>query len=103
MPECKACLGLGEIPELDDETCDECKGHGVVPIDHVGVPNESIDAVRFLRACDAIFAPNFDMYAGGMIDLSKLICALCRKNPCGCPEFGSAEYLALIDERHGRK
>lgn len=102
MAECKACLGFGVIPELDNESCESCAGSGDVPIGYTGAANESISAVKFLRACDAIYAPNFAEYASGMIDLSQVICALCHSNPCACPEFGSDEYFALINALHGR-
>jgi hypothetical protein len=35
-------------------------------------------------------------------DPAKIVCALCQHAPCDCPEFGTPEYFALIDERHGR-
>jgi hypothetical protein len=28
---------------------------------------------------------------------------LCESVPCACPEFGTPEYFALIDKRHGRR
>ena len=28
--------------------------------------------------------------------------ALCQHAPCDCPPFGTPEYFALIDARHGR-
>jgi len=30
-------------------------------------------------------------------------CVLCLKKPCGCPPFGTDEYIALVNARHGRK
>lgn len=35
-------------------------------------------------------------------DIAKIVCALCEKAPCGCPPFGTPEYMALLDQRHGR-
>lgn len=100
MPQCKNCLGKGTITELDDDECPDCQGSGDVPINYVGRAHESISVVRFLYACDAIYAPNFAEYAAGMIDISQVICALCHTNPCSCPEFGSDAFFALMDERH---
>lgn len=29
-------------------------------------------------------------------------CVVCANKPCTCPKFGTPEYFALIDKRHGR-
>lgn len=47
-------------------------------------------------------SPDLDAYASGGMDASKVRCALCASAPCACPEFGSDEYFALLDRRHGR-
>ena len=47
------------------------------------------------------WSPDFDAYASGQLDISKVRCALCTKTPCECPPFGSDEYFALLDQRHG--
>jgi len=49
-----------------------------------------------------IWSPDFDAYASGKLDISRVRCALCQHSPCDCPEFGTPEYFALIDQRHGR-
>lgn len=59
-------------------------------------------AREVLDQLGAKWSPDFDAYASGEMDLSKVQCALCEKNPCECPEFGTDEYFALIDRRHGR-
>jgi hypothetical protein len=50
----------------------------------------------------ALWSPDFDAYAGGVLDASRVRCALCLTAPCSCPPFGSPEYFALLDRRHGR-
>lgn len=47
-------------------------------------------------------SPDLAAYAAGEIPVSRVRCALCANAPCSCPEFGSDEYFALIDKRHGR-
>lgn len=49
-----------------------------------------------------IWSPDFDAYASGMIDAHQIRCVLCQHAPCDCPPFGSDEYFALLDRRHGR-
>jgi hypothetical protein len=61
------------------------------------------DPVAALDSLGAIWSDDFDAYAGGERDASKLHCALCQHAPCECPEFGTPEYFALIDRRHGRR
>ncbi|GIH69424.1 hypothetical protein [Sphaerimonospora thailandensis] len=46
-------------------------------------------------------SPDLGDYATGKKDASKVRCALCTKAPCACPPFGTPEYFALIDKRHG--
>lgn len=46
-------------------------------------------------------SPDLDAYAAGEIDVSQVRCALCANAPCHCPEFGTPQYFALIDRRHG--
>lgn len=48
------------------------------------------------------WSPDLDSYASGEMDASAIRCALCANAPCACPPFGSDEYFALIDKRHGR-
>lgn len=49
-----------------------------------------------------MWSPDFDAYASGTIPAERVRCALCEQAPCQCPEFGSAEYFALVDRRHAR-
>jgi hypothetical protein len=51
---------------------------------------------------DAQWSPDIDAYAAGDLDVSQVRCALCTHAPCSCPEFGTAEYFALLDRRHCR-
>ena len=62
-------------------------------------PRDPIDAVNDL---DAKWSPDFDAYASGRLDASSVRCALCEQAPCQCPPFGTPEYLALLNRRHGR-
>lgn len=61
-----------------------------------------IDPVAALDQLGAIWSPDFDAYASGQLDASRVRCALCQHAPCDCSEFGTPEYFALIDLRHGR-
>ncbi|MFG1753672.1 hypothetical protein [Streptosporangium sandarakinum] len=54
------------------------------------------------RKSSVLWSPDLDAYASGRIDVSRIRCALCEQAPCACPEFGTKEYFALIDRRHGR-
>lgn len=42
---------------------------------------------------------------GGIIandlDSPSPTCVLCTHRPCDCPPFGTAEYFALLNRRHG--
>jgi hypothetical protein len=48
------------------------------------------------------WSPDVGAYAAGEIDVSAVRCVLCEQAPCGCPEFGTPGYFALLDRRHGR-
>lgn len=78
---------------------------------YAGIPEPpSPGQFRFYRqvredeppAISAVWSPSFDDYASGKIPASEIICALCQRSPCECPEFGSPEYFALMDRVHGR-
>lgn len=62
-------------------------------------PKTAKDALDKLGAK---WSPDFDAYASGQLDISQVRCALCTHAPCDCPEFGTPEYFALLDKRHGR-
>lgn len=49
------------------------------------------------------WSPDLEAYAAGEIDLSQVRCVLCEHAPCVCPPFGTDEYFALLERRHGRK
>jgi hypothetical protein len=57
---------------------------------------------RALKRLGAIWSPDFGAYASGQLDASRVRCVLCEHAPCDCPPFGTAEYFALMDARHGR-
>lgn len=61
-----------------------------------------MDAAQALDALGAVWSPDFDAYASGQLDASRVRCALCRHAPCDCPPFGTPEYFALLDRVHGR-
>lgn len=46
---------------------------------------------------------DLDAYATGQIPAAQVQCVLCGLTPCDCPPFGSPEYFALIDTRHGAR
>lgn len=53
----------------------------------------------------AIVSPDFDAYASGRIDASQITCLMCQQRGCqpnGCLTFGSPEYMARLNEIHGR-
>lgn len=58
--------------------------------------------VEALKQLGAIWSPDFDAYASGQLDASRVRCVLCEHAPCTCPPFGTPEYFALVDTRHGR-
>jgi hypothetical protein len=68
----------------------------------IATPSGSADPVDALNRLGAIWSPDFDAYASGQLDASRVRCALCQHAPCDCPPFGTAEYVALLDARHGR-
>ncbi len=58
--------------------------------------------VEALKQLGAIWLPDFDAYASGQLDASRVRCVLCEHTPCSCLPFGTPEYSALVDARHGR-
>lgn len=60
------------------------------------------NAKEMLDQLGAKWSPDIDDFLDGKIDLAQMRCALCQQKPCKCPEFGTPEYLALLDKRHGR-
>jgi hypothetical protein len=60
------------------------------------------DPVAALDHLGVIWSDDFDAYASGQLPIEQVHCALCQCAPCRCPEFGTAAYFALIDQRHGR-
>jgi hypothetical protein len=59
-------------------------------------------AAAVLDQLGALWSPDFAAYASGELDVSQVRCVLCLQRPCACPPFGTPEYFALIDQRHGR-
>jgi hypothetical protein len=51
---------------------------------------------------NVLWSPDFDAYATGELPPERVRCVLCLTAPCSCPPFGTPEYFALIDARHGR-
>jgi hypothetical protein len=47
-------------------------------------------------------SPDLDAYASGKLSADQIRCVLCTYAPCQCPEFGTPEYLALVDRLHTR-
>lgn len=64
--------------------------------------SEPITATDTVNELGALWSSNFDDYAAGRIEAHQIVCVLCETSPCTCPPFGSDEYLALMDRRHGR-
>jgi hypothetical protein len=64
--------------------------------------SKPLDPREALDQLGAIWSDDFDAYASGELDASKIHCALCMCAPCRCPKFGSDAYFALLDFRHGR-
>lgn len=60
------------------------------------------DPVSLLGQLGAAWSPDLAAYASGQLDAGRVRCALCTHAPCACPEFGTPEYFALLDRRHGR-
>jgi len=65
-------------------------------------PAETTDPAAALNQLGTVWSPDFDAYASGQLDASRVRCVLCGYAPCDCPPFGTPGYLALIDARHGR-
>lgn len=59
-------------------------------------------ATAAVNELGAVWSSDFDRYACGEIGASEIRCVLCEQTPCQCPPFGSAEYFALMDRRHGK-
>jgi hypothetical protein len=72
--------------------------HGVGPIPAGKRP----DPVAAVNRLGAIWSDDLGAYASGQLGIGQVHCALCQCAPCRCPAFGSAGYLALLDQRHGR-
>jgi hypothetical protein len=51
----------------------------------------------------ARWSPDFDAYAAGQVPAHEVRCVLCSAAPCACPPFGTDEYFALVEQRHGRR
>lgn len=62
-----------------------------------------LDPAVALERLGAVWSPDFAAYAAGQLDASRIRCALCQHAPCDCPPFGTPEYMALLDQRHGRR
>lgn len=62
--------------------------------------SDSVDAVN---ALGAKWSPDADAFMSGEIDAADMRCALCLKSPCQCPPFGTPEYFALVEKRHGKR
>lgn len=60
------------------------------------------DPRAILDQLGAVWSPDFDAYASGQLDASRIRCVLCQLAPCQCPPFGSPGYFALLDARHNR-
>jgi len=65
--------------------------------------NQPKDPREVLDELGAKWSPDMDDFLAGKVELSQMRCAVCEKKPCECPEFGTPEYFALIDRRHGRR
>ena len=65
-------------------------------------PGATRDPAAALAALGAVWSPDLGAYASGQLDASAVRCVLCGHAPCGCPPFGTPEYLALMDRLHGR-
>lgn len=66
-------------------------------------PRRPADPRKVLGKLGAAWSPDLDAYAEGRAGAGQVRCALCGHAPCDCPPFGTPEYHALIDRRHGRK
>jgi hypothetical protein len=88
---CRACGGGFDLTALAVQAAADLIGaqRGV-----------TVDAAEVLDQLGALFSPDLAAYAAGEADVPR--CALCLGLPCECPPFGTPEYFALIDRRHGR-
>jgi hypothetical protein len=81
--------------------CGRCGG--LFDLTAAGRPERpQLDPCAALDQLDTIWSDDFGAYASGQLDASQITCALCMCAPCRCPAFGTPEYLALVDFRHGR-
>jgi len=64
--------------------------------------DRDLDVVDALARLGTVWSPDFPAFLEGKVDASAMRCALCEKSPCECPAFGTPEYFALLDRRHGR-
>lgn len=62
----------------------------------------SSDPVDAVNELGAKWSPDLDAYATGELKAHQLRCAVCANAPCRCPQFGTPEYFALVNRRHGR-
>lgn len=64
------------------------------------------DPAEALTELGATWAPDFDAYASGRLDIGQVRCLLCGQAPCNCEAqgltFGSAAYFDRLDTIHGR-
>lgn len=60
------------------------------------------DPREILDSLGTLWSDDFSAYASGEISADQVTCVLCMCAPCRCPAFGTPEYFALIDFRHGR-
>lgn len=60
----------------------------------------AVDPVAAVDELGAVWSPTLDQHiaTGGAV---PLVCVLCQISPCACPPFGSDEYLAQFNRRHG--
>lgn len=61
-----------------------------------------MDPIEAVDGLGGLWSPDLDAYAEGRLDAAQIRCALCTHAPCDCPEFGTPEYLASVNRRHGR-
>lgn len=83
--------------------CGWCPCPGLIAPEPAAAPR--LGPAPELAALDqlgALWSDDFDAYASGQLDASRVHCALCMCAPCRCPAFGTPAYFALIDARHGR-
>lgn len=66
-------------------------------------PRRPADPEKILDSLGAVWSPDADAFFQGKQPAGGYRCALCQHAPCDCPPFGTPEYHALTDRRHGRK